>query len=145
VGWEGFYCDIKAIDKFMGKWNAVQTVTLSNVTSNIGDTQMYDFYIMPDGSSLTTFRLAGLNAKPNDTMTVSLASPQSSLYHPLGFRFVSKASNTQGDLFYNAGGGWITSSGSIMDSMAYSRWYGMPGDSTFVVKDSISVAAQKAP
>lgn len=143
-GWEGFYCDIKSVNRYLGTWNAKETVTVSNDTSTIGDTMLYNFYILPYDADITKFKLAGLMNHPNDTILVSLGVPQNNEYMPNAFRFRSYASTSVPDLYMPGGGGKMYSS-SVMDSMSYIRWYGLPGNDSFVLKETVQIDAQKAP
>ena len=143
TGWEGYFCDIKTVQRYIGAWNAIETVVQSNLPSNVGTEMAYNFFINYDGESVTTFKLSGLMDKQNDTIIVSLGIPVNNYYTPLGFRFRDYASATTPDLYMPGGGGFITSSGSFMDSMSYRRWYGIPGIDTFVVRDTVKVVAQK--
>ncbi len=145
VGWEGIHCDQKSVNKFIGKWNAKEVITYSNVFANVGDTTVYDFYITLNGESVNTFKLSGLNAKPNDTVLCTMGDPISHQYSENGFYFPLTVSATVPDMFITRGAGYTTQSGGFMDSLGYGHWYGLPGDSSFVVKDTVKVFAQKAP
>ena len=143
AGWEGYACDIKAVKRYVGAWSASETVVASTIQSNIGQDSAYNFYISYDGESVTTFKLSGLMNKQNDTIIVSLGEPLTNYYAPLAFRFRNYASTSVADLYIPGCGGYISESGSYMDSMSYKRWYGMPGNDTVVVKETINIAAQK--
>jgi hypothetical protein len=147
-GWEGFYCDIKAVDKYIGNWMALETVTASNDTTStnaVGDTNSYMFHIVRDGNSVLTYKIFGLMDHQSDTITVTLGHPVTRYYEPNRFFFES-ASHAIANVYFPNGGGKVASSGALMDSLGYRRWYdGVDayGD-TFVLKETVSIAAQKA-
>lgn len=149
IGWEGFYCDIKSVQKYLGQWSAVETVLISNDTTNtshVGDTNHYTFHIFPDGNSVTSFRLAGLMEYPGDTVKCYLGNPVDHFYEANRFYFEG-TSLPNANVYLHRAGGSITTSGSVIDSLKYERWYdgvNQFGD-TIVLKETVSVAAQKAP
>lgn len=143
AGWEGYLCDIKTVQRYVGSWNAIETIVESNLQSNVGDTMSYNFFINYNGESVTTFKLSGLMNKQGDTIVVSLGVPATNDYTQLGFRFRGYASTSQPDLYMPGGGGYIAESGSFMDSLSYRRWYGVPGNDTTIIKETLQIVAQK--
>jgi hypothetical protein len=146
-GWEGFFCDIKVVSKYMGAWNAIETIVLSEDPGRVGDTHSYIFSVIPDGDEVLSFKIAGLMGL-NDTLTASLGDPISRGYDPRGFYFTNKAisdiSQNVPLAYIPGGGGFFTSSGSFMDSMAYNRRFEfLNGQDTVFYKDTVRVVAQK--
>lgn len=142
-GWEGIFCDIKAVNKFIGTWNAIETVVYSDSVFTIGDTQSYVFSIVPDGNSVLTFNLVGLMGYPADTVTMTLGDPVSHSYQNNGF-FTSSTSLPLANVYIFKGGGRVSSSGSFLDTMSYERWYDrVEGGDTIFVKETVKVVAQK--
>jgi len=147
LGWEGIYCDIKTVSRYMGNWSAIETITLSTDTASVGDTFSYIFSIIPNGNDVLTFKIAGLMAS-DDTIVARLGNPQSHSYERLGYYVESQVLNNVNSnipfVVVSAGGGRISSSGSTMDSMGYNRRYELiTGNDTTFHKDTVRIVTQK--
>lgn len=147
IGWEGFACDIKSVQRYFGNWSAIETITYSLDTGSVGDTFSYVFSILPNGDDVLSFKIAGLMGS-DDTITATLGNPQSHAYASREYYFVNQnMTNVNANVplvYIPAGGGRITSSGSLMDSMAYNRRYEyIVGMDTTYRKDTVMIVTQK--
>lgn len=138
-GYEGFFCDIKSVSRYLGTWNVVEKITHSNDFSRVGQAQTYTFTIMPVDTSVLQFRLAGLMGFPEDTILCKLGNPVDLSFHNNKFYF-HQSSLKINNVYIETGKGSILSSGSIIDTMIYTRAF--EPDTTFF-EETVFINAQK--